>query len=187
MFVKNALCFAVVCTLASPIFAQEATPTEPTAPEGITVGTPYLREQQGDWAVECLRRETPPEPCEMTQRLTDINGNPVADVRLFTTPAGGPAAAGASIMTPLMTLLTENLRMQIDNGPVKTYPFAWCEPQGCVARMGFTPEDLALMKSGTTAKIVIVPVAAQDQTVALTLSLKGFTAGFAALTANGTP
>ena len=90
-------------------------------------------------------------------------------------------------MTPLMTLLTENLRMQIDNGPIKTYPFAWCEQQGCVARMGFTPEDLALMKSGTTAKIVIVPVAAQDQTVALTLSLKGFTAGFAALTANGTP
>ena len=50
-------------------------------------------------------------------------------------------------------------------------------------RDSFTAEELAQFKKGANAILTIVPVVAPTEKVTLTLSLKGFTSGFDAVTA----
>jgi invasion protein IalB len=107
----------------------------------------------------------------------------VAEISIFGLPPGQKAAAGATIVVPLETLLTEQLTMAVDSGAAKRYPFTWCASVGCFARVGFTTEELASLKAGNKATISIVPVAAPTQKVSVDISLVGFTAGFEAVNA----
>lgn len=84
-------------------------------------------------------------------------------------------------MTPLQTLLTKNVLLSVDGGKAKVYPFTFCTEVGCFSRVGFTAGDVASFKAGNAAKIVVVPAQAPDQTVELSMSLKGFTAGLKAV------
>ena len=88
---------------------------------------------------------------------------------------------GATILAPLETLLTANLRIAVDAAKAKLYPFSYCTINGCVAKVGFTADELTAMKKGTNAVLTVVPAAAPDKTVIVTLSLKGFTAGYQAI------
>ncbi|WP_299650906.1 invasion associated locus B family protein [uncultured Jannaschia sp.] len=142
----------------------------------------YVREEHGDWQVRCLRApEGQEDPCQLYQRLADQNGNPTADVNIFDLPDGGDVAVGATILTPLQTLLTAQVTMTIDGGEPRRYPFSFCDPSGCYSRMGFTEEDVAALKRGSTATLVVVPALAPDQAAELAMSLSGFTAGLAAV------
>jgi invasion protein IalB len=141
-------------------------------------GQAYVREEFGDWSLRCLRVAEGEEPCQLYQLLQDQEGNSVAEISLFPLPEGQPAAAGATIVTPLETLLTEELTLSVDGGAARRYPFTFCNPAGCVARVGFTPEEVQQFRAGSAAQLTIVPAAAPDQTVDLAISLTGFTAGF---------
>ncbi|PWJ20385.1 invasion associated locus B family protein [Jannaschia seohaensis] len=156
---------------------------------GEEVATPgqgpsiYIREEHGDWEIRCL--ENPgdgPDPCQMFQRLSDQNGNPTADVNVFDLPDGGEIVAGATILTPLQTLLTAQVTMRIDNGPARRYPFSFCDTSGCYARLGLTADDVNRMRRGAAATVIVVPAQAPDQQAELTMSLTGFTAGYEAVT-----
>lgn len=206
--------------LAGPLSAQEtqdaAPAAETAAPEstdattaadpsdGLDMGTPvdpaqaavgqaYTRETFGDWSMRCLRQEEGPDPCQLYQLLLDADGNAVAEIVIFPLPPGGRAAAGAIITAPLETLLTEQVLITVDGGTAKTYPFTFCNTGGCVARVGFTAEEVAAFKAGNAASLRIVPALAPDQVVDLKISLTGFTAGFdfqlqtGAATPEGTP
>jgi invasion protein IalB len=50
-----------------------------------------------------------------------------------------------------------------------------------VGRIGLTQDDIQRFKSGSVARVSLVPVAAPDQLVILNMSLDGFIAGFDAL------
>ncbi len=176
---------------AGAAFAQTATTTEAPAtppadalPLGEVVsgiGSTYTAETHGVWEVRCVRTEAGNDPCQLYQLLKDEGGNSIAEISLFNLPDGQAAAAGATIITPLETLLTQSLRLQIDTGAVKTYPFTWCAPMGCIARVGFTVEEIAQFKAGSSASLIVVPVAAPDKEVVVTVSLTGFTAGYDAV------
>lgn len=188
--------------LALPALAQEApeapateAPATGAPAEGAPVGgdlsmgedaapregEPYTRETFGDWSLRCLRSTDGPEPCQLYQLLLGPEGNPVAEVSMFPLPPGtsGEAVAGATIVVPLETLLTADLTLSVDGGATRRYPFTFCNAAGCVARVGFTEAEVDQFRAGSAAQISIVPAAAPDQTVALDLSLMGFTAGFA--------
>ena len=75
------------------------------------------------------------------------------------------------------------MAMNIDGAAGKRYPFSWCTDAGCVARIGFTEDELIQLKSGIQATVTIVPVATPDKPVDLPVSLQGFTAGFNAMQA----
>ncbi|HSF63221.1 MAG TPA: invasion associated locus B family protein [Paracoccaceae bacterium] len=156
---------------------------DPNAPASDAVGSTYVKESHGAWEVRCVRTEDGKDPCQMYQLLRDSEGNAVAELSIFALPEGGPAAAGASIVAPLETLLTEEVTVAIDNNPAKKYPFAWCSPVGCVARLGITADEVAAMRRGNVARIAIVPVIAPDQQVVVEASLSGFTNGFNAVSA----
>ena len=149
------------------------------------VGTPYVREEHGDWQMRCIRApEGQADPCQLYQLLRDETDNAVAEISMFSLPDGGQAAAGATIITPLETLLTEQLTITVDDGAAKRYPFTWCSAIGCFARVGFTAAEVNQFKRGNLARISIRPVAAPDQEVVLDVSLSGFTAGLAAVDAS---
>ncbi|MFB3077808.1 MAG: invasion associated locus B family protein, partial [Lysobacterales bacterium] len=105
----------------------------------------------------------------------------VAEITLFEFPKGQEALAGATVAVPLGTLLTRQVTISVDSGSAKRYPFSWCSVQGCYARIGFTTNDLRNLKRGANAYVTIVPFASPSTQVRLTLSLTGFTKGFAAL------
>ena len=191
---------AVALVLSGPAFAQDqadeaanedaaseladglSTGTPVTEDDEEAVGQPYVREVSGDWEVRCVRTAEGNDPCQLYQLLEDGEGASVAEVTVFPLPPGGQAVAGATIITPLETLLTEQVTVAVDGGGAKRYPFSFCTRSGCVSRIGLTADDLASYRAGNVANVQIVPAAAPDQKVNLSVSLTGFTAGFNALT-----
>ena len=161
--------------------------TPPAADGGLSmgkdvIGSSYFKDTFDDWKMRCVHAKDSKDPCELYQLIKDDQDNPVSEVSIFPLPQGGQAVAGATVITPLETLLTRELTLQIDGASAKRYPFTWCNQVGCIARVGFTAEDLAAFKKGVKATLTIVPVAAPTQTIDLTMSLKGFTAGYEAVT-----
>jgi invasion protein IalB len=149
------------------------------APDGV--GTTYTAATFGDWEQRCVKTEDGSDPCQLYQLLKDGQGNAVAEISLFGLPSGQKAAAGATIIAPLETMLTEDLSMAIDNSKARKYPFSWCSNIGCIARVGFTQAEVEGFKKGNEAVLTIVPVVAPDQKVDLKVSLSGFTAGYDAV------
>ncbi len=143
--------------------------------EATEVGQNYFKEASGDWALRCVKTEDGNDPCQMYQLLRDVDNTPTAEIALFKLPAGGQAVLGATIVTPLETLLTQQISLTVDDNAGKRYPFSWCTRSGCIARVGFTESDVDAFKKGNAAVMAIVPVANPAGTVDLTISLKGFT------------
>ncbi|MEM8824443.1 MAG: invasion associated locus B family protein [Pseudomonadota bacterium] len=199
---KTAIATVLIALLSLPALAQDTT-TSTDAPAAETeaggaaeapntdlpIGTPettepeiYLREEHGAWQVRCLRApEGQDDPCQLYQRLSDAQGQPTADINFFDLPDGTEVVTGATLLTPLQSLLTAQVRISVDGGQVRTYPYTFCDPSGCYARMGFTADDVAAFRRGAVATVIVVPAVAPDQPAELQMSLSGFTAGLAAI------
>ena len=193
---------ACVGLLALPLTAQETTTQDqpesvfnlgepvdengdPVAPEPTEPqpGQQYLQEVFNDWALRCLKVEEGTDPCQMYQLMSDAEGTDVAEIAIVALQGGGGAVAGATIVVPLETLLTEQITLRVDGGQARRFPFNFCNVGGCVTRVGLTSEDVALFRRGAEATLTMVPAAAPDQTVTVTMSLSGFTAAFEAVSA----
>lgn len=149
--------------------------------DGPKLGERYSKEKIGDWDLACIRTEAENDPCSLLQVMRDDSGNPVAEMSLFRIENGGQAAAGATILVPLETLLPAQLTIAVDDAPGKRYNYTYCSPIGCAAQIGLTQEDIDAFKKGGKATVTLVPAPAPDQVVSLTLSLSGFTAGYDAV------
>jgi len=173
----------------------QADTTEPTTQPSVDMGEPvsderapgktYIAEVFGDWERKCvaLPEGQGEDPCQMYQLLKDEDGNSVAEISLGKLPEGAQAAAGATVVVPLETLLTQQLTISVDGGQGRRYPFRFCTQPGCVANIGFTAEEVAGFKNGVKATVTIVPAAAPNQKVGLSMSLTGFTSAYDALVA----
>jgi invasion protein IalB len=199
----STLPLVALLSMGSTLSAQEDTATQTTedaqsaseegaeqAPETTDAGenldlgeevqedATYFGEKHGDWQMKCFRSEAEQDPCQMYQLLREDAGNPVAEFSLFRLPEGSQAVAGATIAVPLGTLLSEEIKISVDGGKAKTYPFRFCSVAGCFAQVGLTEADVNAFKAGATANIQIVPAQAPDQTVDIKASLTGFTAAY---------
>jgi invasion protein IalB len=159
--------------------AAKALPTKETA----EVNQVYLAATFDLWEQRCVKTADGKDPCELFQLLRDADKNPVSEISIFRLPEGNQAVIGATVVTPLETLLTANLNIAVDGGKSKVYPFTFCTASGCVARIGFTAEEVGQLKAGAKATMTLVPAAAPDAKVNLDISLKGFTAAYDALAA----
>lgn len=189
---RTPLALALALALASPALAQDVAGDAAAAAGGLslgesvdedTVGAAYIADTFSDWELVCIRTEEGNDPCEMYQLLLDQTGNSVAEVTMIALPAGGEAVAGGNIVTPLGTLLPQQLTLQVDDGAARRYPFTWCNAIGCIARVGFTAPEIEAFKRGGSATITIFSVEAPGEPVNLTMSLMGFTAAYEAVTA----
>lgn len=184
---------ATATQTAAQTAPAEAPATEgPTAPADLSLGevvsdesgpgSQYVAEVHGDWQMTCVKTDLEADPCQLYQLLNDPQGNPIAEISIFGLPPGsGQAVAGATIITPLETLLTAQVTMRVDAGQAKRYPFTFCAAMGCIARVGFTAEEVAAFRRGNKATMIIVPALAPDQQVPIEVSLRGFTAGLEAV------
>lgn len=195
--------FVFFLVLATPAFAQSADESQASGANEesgensgalalsmgleddgeLTIGTIYLEDAYGDWELRCIKSEESADPCQLYQLIDDDQGNPMAEISIFTVEHEKPAVAGATVVTPLETLLTQRLSMSIDEGEVRRYPFSWCSQIGCFSRIGLVQEDIEAFRNGSEATFMVVPAAAPDQRVNLPVSLNGFAAGYAALEA----
>ena len=182
--------FVSVLALAALPFSAMAQESSGTAAGDLAIGTPesqigsgdtYVKEEFGDWQFRCIRTEGGEDPCQLYQLLRDAGDNPVAEISIFTVSGNEKIIGGATIVTPLETLLTANLRLSVDGGEASVYPFSFCRRNGCFSRLGLTPDDIARFRKGAASVVTIVPAAAPDQRVDLKASLTGFTAGWKAL------
>ncbi|MBV1868732.1 MAG: invasion associated locus B family protein, partial [Marinosulfonomonas sp.] len=120
--------------MASPLSAQDAGQSDigNGLSTGVPVGaekaadSPYVREKHGAWDIRCLKTGEETETCQMYQLLKDDEGNSVAEITLFALPEGQEALAGATIVTPLETLLTAQMTLSVDGQNGKRYPFSYC-------------------------------------------------------------
>jgi len=138
----------------------------------------YIKETNGDWSLRCFPGEGEQEICQMYQLLTGSEGNPVAEFTLYRIGGGGNIAAGATIAVPLGTLLTEEMKISVDDGNAKSYAYSFCTMGGCFSRIGLTGPEVDALRKGAEARIEIVPAQAPDQTVQIPVSLAGFTATY---------
>ena len=116
--------------------ALSAQSTENTS-TGQAVGQTYVLDTSGDWDIRCVRApEGQQDNCTMFQLLRQANGNPIAEISVAPLPAGGDAVTGATLITPLGTLLQRGLLISVDGAEAKTYPFSYCTNVGCFARAG---------------------------------------------------
>jgi len=185
--------------LAAPVMAQDTTegaaggndvvtPSGAALDMGETVserapGSVYVDEVFDDWSRRCVFNPDGEDSCHLYQLLKDGEGNPTAEFSIMKLPDGLQAAAGATVVVPLQTLLTQQLTIKIDSASPKRYPFKFCTQTGCLAQIGLTNGEIVSFKKGAKAMIAIVPAGAPDQVVGLELSLKGFTAGYESLVA----
>lgn len=177
--------------LALPLHAQTGGSGIPVLGD-FSTGTPRERQPgdlyevsaHGDWMVRCITMpEGTPEPCHMYQVLRDAEQVPTAEVIVF--PFGEdvqpPLVAGAEVVTPLGTLLTASLELQIPGREARLYRYNVCEVIGCIAQIGFVEEELAALKAEETARITLFAFEAPRMPINLDISLRGFTAAFEAL------
>lgn len=171
LLAAGGVAFAQDVNMGTP--AGEAASTEPQ------IGDVYEKETSGDWSLRCMVTEDGNDPCQIHQILKDGEGRSIAEVNMFPMPEGHEAAAAATVVVPLMTLLPEGITITVDENEPRRYPVEFCGPNGCLTRLGFTAEELDAFKSGSKATVRIVQAETQENAEKiLTLSLTGFTAGF---------
>jgi invasion protein IalB len=143
-----------------------------------------------DWELRCITaaEDGQAERCEMFQLLLDEQDNPVAVFRVSVPLVDvEDQVAAAVIVTPLETLLTPGIRVRIDDSEPVGVPFTLCEDDrlpcthpadrgkrgGLQGRRRRFLDIFALVRSDL-GEIGGVPVA-------LSASLRGFTAAYDAL------
>jgi invasion protein IalB len=177
-FIRLGFIAATIAGSASAAHAQQAE-LPLGQPLETRIGGTYVAEQFDDWQIRCVKQEEGTfEPCQMYQLLIDADGTSVAEITAFALPPGQTAIAGATIITPLETALSEGVQFFIDDSEVLVYTFDFCNQLGCYARMGFPPEMVEDLKNGAVATVRIAPFADPSVNVIVTASLRGFTAAF---------
>jgi invasion protein IalB len=175
----------VATILASSAYAQEASQLslgQPLLPKA-NIGEPYIRAENGDWAVRCVVTESGNDPCNMTQLILTEDNSPIAEISLFRVQSNPTAVAGADITVPLETLLTSPLVIRYSETNAKQYPYTFCNKIGCIARIGFSQEDVDLMKAGDRAILSITHIQQPEQAITFPMSLAGFTKSYDTLPA----
>ncbi len=186
-----ALSFLAALALPGLAIGQTEPVTLPDRSE-VEAGEPYVADTFRDWQVRCIRSESDdiPDRCEMFQLLEEENGNPVAEFRISVALfEQDDTVASATILTPLDTLLSPGLQLQIDDNPPATVPYAFCRPIGCFVQLALSEADIAEFQNGADTAVRLFALLRDENgqmggaPVPTSASLRGFTAAYEALEA----
>lgn len=143
-------------------------------------GASSLRETYGDWTLNCgvvpAKDGTPAAvACNLSQEQVDNNKRRV--IALGLNPGSDGSAKGNFIM-PFGLALDKGIVLQIDAGaPTKPNPFRTCLPAGCLVPVTWADATVKALAGGTALKVTATTD--DGQPLALSVSLKGFGAGYA--------
>ena len=139
---------------------------------------PYIKERIKDWNLKCIEPIDSIERCEANQIIFNQKQQPVAEISIFKLPKGQIAAAAATIIVPLETILNEGLVLEMHDLEPKKYQFKFCNSIGCYSQIGLTNDELEALKSKGKASIFLKHLSSGDQQIVIPISLSGFTTTF---------
>jgi invasion protein IalB len=155
-----------------PVLAQD----QSTDRSEVPVGQHYLVETYRDWQRICVKTDGDEDPCHIYQLIKNKDNLPIGEITLLKVSEPEGVSAAATILTPLGTLLTSKLVLNLDDGTNGDYPFSWCDKRGCYARAAFTDDEVLSMKKGRSGTIKIETISAPGEPLTLPVSFLGFTA-----------
>jgi invasion protein IalB len=147
---------------------------------GPAAAQPQSGQAYEDWQVRCARpNETAPEQCHIGQTVvTKENGKPFLYIGVGYAP-DRPDGPVLLVTVPLGIHLPSGVTLQIDQGQPLGLLVERCDRNGCHAGLALDGKTLASMQKGLMARVSIRDSARNP--VKVPISLKGFTAGLAAL------
>jgi invasion protein IalB len=143
-------------------------------------GASSLRETYEDWTLNCgivpAKDSTPASvACNLSQEQVDKDKRRI--IALGLNPTGDGGVKGNFIM-PFGLALAKGVVLQIDSGaPTQPNPFRTCLPAGCLVPVTWADATVKALAGGTTLKVSAT--SDDGQPLALSVSLKGFAAGYA--------
>lgn len=164
---RHALCLGLLLTsiigTIAPVAAQESTTAT-----------------YEDWVLQCQVQSGPPahKICDIAQ-VSQLQGHPVSRLAVGHPEKGQPVKL--VIQLPVNVSLRGNVRIQLGAAdPGLTVPFDRCIPAGCFAEFDLRDDVLKKIRNANEAgKLTFT--AANNQTVAIPVSFKGFGQAFDAL------
>ena len=181
-FLRKAIVFCFILSVfdISVINAQDAESL--SIDDSMTGETqqiePYIKERIEDWNLKCIEPLNSIERCEANQIIFNQEQQPVAEISIFKLPQGQVAAAAATIIVPLETVLNEGLILEMQDLEPKKYQFKFCNSIGCYSQIGLTNGELEALKSEGQASIFLKHLSSGDQQIIIPISLSGFTTTF---------
>jgi invasion protein IalB len=185
-FLRRAIVFCFILSVSdiSIINAQDAESL--SIDDSMTGATqqiePYIKERIEDWNLKCIEPLNSIERCEANQIIFNQEQQPVAEISIFKLPQGQVAAAAATIIVPLETILNEGLILEMLDLEPKKYQFKFCNSIGCYSQIGLTAEELEALKSKGKASIFLKHLSSGDQQIIIPISLSGFKTTFSKAT-----
>lgn len=159
---------AVAQEAATESGAEAAAPTRAAAPQEIT------RAVHGSWQIKCVTTE--PQQCYLFQLIVDENNTPIMEYSLMPVKdeTGQGVKLGATLVTPLNTVLQRGVIMQVDENDPVQQSYSWCAQIGCYARFGITDADISQYRGGNKITTVFFMVRRPDQGIEIPMPLDGF-------------
>ena len=139
---------------------------------------PYIKERFENWSLKCIKPVNSIERCEANQIIFNQKQQPVAEISIIKLPEGQVAAAAATIIVPLETILSEGLVLAIQELEPKKYQFKFCNSLGCYSQIGLTDDEVEALKRKERASIFLKHISSGDQQIVIPMSLDGFTKTF---------
>ena len=139
---------------------------------------PYIKERFENWTLKCIKPVNSVERCEANQIIFNQKKQPVAEISIIKLPKGQVAAAAATIIVPLETILSEGLVLAIQELEPKKYQFKFCNSLGCYSQIGLTDNEVDALKRKAKASIFLKHISSGDQQIVIPMSLDGFTKTF---------
>ena len=139
---------------------------------------PYIKERFENWTLKCIKPVNSVERCEANQIIFNQKKQPVAEISIIKLPKGQVAAAAATIIVPLETILSEGLVLAIQELEPKKYQFKFCNSLGCYSQIGLTDNEVDALKRKAKASIFLKHISSGDQQIVIPMSLDGFTETF---------
>jgi invasion protein IalB len=95
---------------------------------------------------------------------------------------GAAVNAIANIRVPLGVVLTQGLRLQIDQGEMAASPFFLCQQAGCLVRAPLPEDLLNRLRRGARATLAFTVIQnGEPEEISVSISLSGFTRAFTEL------
>jgi len=176
-----------IAVLASAfILGNEAAAQQTGSTEGGQSEAPNVEvDQYRDWVLRCENNEqVSRRTCVLFQRLVVQDTGRVIMQATVARPQDPADPAVVVLMLPLGIYLPFGAELSIDGGQPIPLTIRTCMQRGCSAVLMLEPELLRAFQDGLKARVRVKQN--NNENLDLELSLKGFRAGFAALTA-GTP
>ncbi len=163
LFVSSLVVFSL------PARSQETKETEPG-------GQPEAEVRKfKDWAVRCEQRDdTATTTCILSQRVALDSGQTVMSVTIAYLPDADDAAAVFRL--PLGIFLPAGAVVEVDKTDQIRLVIQRCDQRGCWAPLKLDGKTIKLFKKGREARVGFKDT--NGKTIAVPLSLQGFTAGF---------